>query len=88
MFCVFLSIYVLIERATYEAKFGLLDWPFWTKMLVSIYYILLSLCTVDGQSKVDQFKTAKQNGNSNSKNWQHFIKSPSIIIVIITFFFN
>lgn len=35
MFCVFWSIYVLIERATFEAKYGLLDWPFWTKMLVS-----------------------------------------------------
>ncbi|RWS23840.1 E3 ubiquitin-protein ligase MARCH8-like protein, partial [Leptotrombidium deliense] len=34
MFCVFWSIYVLIERATLEAKYGLLDWPFWTKMLV------------------------------------------------------
>uniref|UniRef100_T1K361 RING-CH-type domain-containing protein n=1 Tax=Tetranychus urticae TaxID=32264 RepID=T1K361_TETUR len=34
MFCVFWSIYVLIERATFEAKYGLLDWPFWTKMLV------------------------------------------------------
>lgn len=31
----FRSIYVLIERATLEAKYGLLDWPFWTKMLVS-----------------------------------------------------
>ncbi|CAG2175738.1 unnamed protein product [Oppiella nova] len=34
MFCVFWSIYVLIERATVEARYGLLDWPFWTKMLV------------------------------------------------------
>ncbi|XP_074596958.1 uncharacterized protein LOC141852023 isoform X2 [Brevipalpus obovatus] len=33
MLCVFWSIYVLIERATFEAKYGLLDWPFWTKML-------------------------------------------------------
>ena len=35
MFCVFWSIYVLIERATLEAKYGLLDWPFWIKMMVS-----------------------------------------------------
>ena len=38
MFCVFWSIYVLIERATVEARYGMLDWPFWTKMLVSMLH--------------------------------------------------
>ncbi|CAG2103131.1 unnamed protein product [Medioppia subpectinata] len=39
MFCVFWSIYVLIERATAEARHGLLDWPFWTKMLARVVTI-------------------------------------------------
>lgn len=42
MFCVFWAIYVLIERATTEAKYGLLDWPFWTKLLVSFVRVTYS----------------------------------------------
>ncbi|KAI1293638.1 E3 ubiquitin-protein ligase MARCHF8 [Halotydeus destructor] len=34
LLCVFWSIYVLIEQAVLEAQNGLIDWPFWTKMLV------------------------------------------------------
>ncbi|KAI1293639.1 E3 ubiquitin-protein ligase MARCHF8 [Halotydeus destructor] len=34
MFCVFWSVYVLIEQAVHEARNGPLYWSFWTKMLV------------------------------------------------------
>lgn len=32
--CVIWSLYVLIDRTTEEIKAGLLEWPFWTKLIV------------------------------------------------------
>ena len=32
--CVIWSLYVLIERTTEEIKAGILEWPFWTKLIV------------------------------------------------------
>ncbi|KAG9510752.1 E3 ubiquitin-protein ligase MARCH8 [Fragariocoptes setiger] len=34
MICVFWSTYVLIERASSDARYGQIDWSFWTKMCV------------------------------------------------------
>ncbi len=32
--CVIWSLYVLIERTTEEIRAGVLEWPFWTKLIV------------------------------------------------------
>ena len=32
--CVIWSLYVLIDRTTEEIKAGILEWPFWTKLIV------------------------------------------------------
>lgn len=32
--CVIWSLYVLIDRTTEEIKQGVLEWPFWTKLIV------------------------------------------------------
>lgn len=32
--CVLWSLYVLIERTTEEVRAGVLEWPFWTKLVV------------------------------------------------------
>ncbi len=32
--CVIWSLYVLIDRTTQEIKLGILEWPFWTKLIV------------------------------------------------------
>ncbi len=32
--CVVWSLYVLIERTTEEIRAGVLEWPFWTKLIV------------------------------------------------------
>lgn len=32
--CVIWSLFVLIDRATEEVQKGLIDWPFWTKLVV------------------------------------------------------
>lgn len=32
--CVIWSLYVLIDRTTQEIKAGILEWPFWTKLIV------------------------------------------------------
>ena len=32
--CVIWSLYVLIDRTTEEIKMGVLEWPFWTKLIV------------------------------------------------------
>ena len=32
--CVVWSLYVLIDRTTEEVRSGMLEWPFWTKLIV------------------------------------------------------